>query len=102
MNNNDILIQFKGLTKKFGSFYAVSNINLEIKRGEIVGFLGPNGAGKTTTMKMMSYLLKPTDGEIWIRHNGKLEKLTPKNKEYLLDNIGFLIEIPESIIATFG
>lgn len=93
-NNEDILIQFIGLTKRFGSFYAVSNFNLEIKRGEIVGFLGPNGAGKTTTMKMMAYLLKPTEGEIWIRNNGKLERLTPKNRDYLLDNIGFLIEIP--------
>ncbi|MFX0187630.1 MAG: ABC transporter ATP-binding protein [Candidatus Hodarchaeota archaeon] len=93
-NNENILIQFRGLTKRFGKFYAVSNINLEIKRGEIVGFLGPNGAGKTTTMKMMAYLLKPTDGEIWIRNNGKLERLTLKNRDYLLDNIGFLIEIP--------
>jgi len=93
-NNEDILIRFNRLTKKFGNFYAVSNINLEIKRGEIVGFLGPNGAGKTTTMKMMAYLLKPTDGEIWIRNNGKLEKLTLKNRDYLLDNVGFLIEIP--------
>ena len=93
-NKNDILIQMKGLSKKFGSFYAVSKINLIIKRGEIVGFLGPNGAGKTTTMKMMAYLLKPTEGEVWIRNNGNLEKLTPKNKDILLDNIGFLIEIP--------
>jgi len=93
-NNEEILIQLKGLTRRFGSFYAVSNVNLEIKRGEIVGFLGPNGAGKTTTMKMMAYLLKPTKGEIWIRNNGILEKLTPKNRDTLLDNIGFLIEIP--------
>ncbi|MFX0073424.1 MAG: ABC transporter ATP-binding protein [Candidatus Hermodarchaeota archaeon] len=92
--NKDILVQFNGLTKKFGSFYAVKNINLEIKRGEIIGFLGPNGAGKSTTMKMMAYLLKPTEGEIWIRNNGFLKKLTSRNKDYLLDNIGFLIENP--------
>ncbi len=93
-NNRDILIQFKNITKKFGKFYAVSNINLEIKRGEIIGFLGPNGAGKTTTMKMMARLLKPSAGEIFIRNNGKLEKLTLRNRDYLLDNVGFLIEIP--------
>ena len=93
-NNKPILIQFKNLTKKFGNFYAVSNINMEIRQGEIVGFLGPNGAGKTTTMKMMAYLLKPTEGEIWIRYNGDLQRLTSKNRDYLLDNIGFLIEIP--------
>ncbi|MFX1452772.1 MAG: ABC transporter ATP-binding protein [Promethearchaeota archaeon] len=93
-DNGEILIKLKNLTKKFGSFYAASNINLEIKRGEIVGFLGPNGAGKSTTMKMMASLLRPTRGEIWIRSNGKLKLLTNRNKAYLLDNIGFLIENP--------
>ncbi|MFX0044141.1 MAG: ABC transporter ATP-binding protein, partial [Candidatus Hodarchaeota archaeon] len=89
-----VIIRFKNLTKKFNDFYAVSNINIDIRRGEIVGFLGPNGAGKSTTMKMMAYLLKPTKGEIWIRGNGRLQKLSNHNKDYLLDNIGFLIENP--------
>ncbi len=92
--NQEILIQIKNLTKKFGNFTAVKGVNLEIQRGEIVGFLGPNGAGKTTTMKMMSHLLKPDEGEVLIRANGELQKLTNRNKDYLLDNIGFLIEIP--------
>ena len=90
----EIIIQIKNLTKKFGDFYAVSNLNLEIKKGEILGFLGHNGAGKSTAMKMMAYLLAPTKGEILIRDNGKLEKLTRNNKDHLLDNIGFLIENP--------
>ncbi|MBN1215624.1 MAG: ABC transporter ATP-binding protein, partial [Candidatus Lokiarchaeota archaeon] len=96
MNNKDkeLIIKFKNLTKKFGDFYAVSNVNLEINKGEIVGFLGPNGAGKSTTMKMMAYLLKPTEGEILICGNGTLEKLSNHNKDYLLDKIGFLIENP--------
>ncbi|MFX1366970.1 MAG: ABC transporter ATP-binding protein [Promethearchaeota archaeon] len=89
-----VLIQLKNLTKKFGDFFAVKGIDLEIRQGEIVGFLGPNGAGKTTTMKMMAHLLKPNDGEVLIRANGELQKLTNKSKDYLLDNIGFLIEIP--------
>jgi ABC-2 type transport system ATP-binding protein len=93
-SNQEVLIQLKNLTKKFGEFYAVSDINIEVQRGEIVGFLGPNGAGKSTTMKMIAYLLEPTEGEIWIRGNGELHKLTRKNKDYLLDNIGFLIENP--------
>lgn len=92
--NQEILIQIKNLTKKFGNFTAVKGVNLEIQRGEIVGFLGPNGAGKTTTMKMMSHLLKPNEGEVLIRADGELQKLTNRNKDYLLDNIGFLIEIP--------
>lgn len=93
-NNQEVLIQLNNLTKKFGTLYAVRDMSLEIKRGEIVGFLGPNGAGKTTTMKMMANLLKPNEGEVLIRANGGLQKLSNKNKDYLLDNIGFLIEIP--------
>jgi len=93
-NRDDILVRFVNLTKRFGNFTAVSQVNLEIKRGEIVGFLGPNGAGKSTTMKMMAHLLKPTEGEVWIRGNGELIKLTSSNKDVLLDNIGFLIENP--------
>ena len=92
--DDNVIIRLKNITKKFGDFYAVSNVNIEIKKGEIVGFLGPNGAGKSTAMKMMAYLLKPTEGEIWIRGNGELEKLANHNKDYLLDNIGFLIENP--------
>ena len=45
-------------------------------------------------MKMIAYLLEPSEGEIWIRGNGELKKLTRKNKDYLLDNLGFLIENP--------
>ena len=93
-NNNNVLIKLVNLTKKFGTFTAVNDINLEIKKGEIVGFLGPNGAGKSTTMKVMAQLLNPTEGEVWIRGNGELTKLTQKNKDVLLDNIGFLIENP--------
>ena len=92
--NQEVLIQLNNLTKKFGNFFAVSNINIEIYRGEIVGFLGPNGAGKSTTMKMIAYLLEPSEGEIWIRGNGELQRLNRKNKDYLLDNLGFLIENP--------
>ncbi|MCP4762427.1 MAG: ABC transporter ATP-binding protein [archaeon] len=90
----DIYVKITDLTKKFGDFTAVSNINLEIRKGEIVGFLGPNGAGKSTTMKMMAYLLKPTSGEVWIRDDDHLQQLTRKNKDALLNNIGFLIENP--------
>lgn len=57
------LIETFNLTKKFGDFIAVDNIDLSIYEGEIFGFLGPNGAGKTTTIKMLSTLLHPTSGE---------------------------------------
>ncbi|MHA1475032.1 MAG: ABC transporter ATP-binding protein [Promethearchaeota archaeon] len=91
----EVIIELNELSKNFKFVKAVNNLNLEIYRGEILGFLGPNGAGKTTTMKLMASLLKPTEGEIFIRENGKLQKLSSHNKDYLLDNIGFLIENPE-------
>lgn len=92
--NSDIVISLKNLSKKFGDFYAVSNFSLNVKKGEIIGLLGPNGAGKTTTMKMISRLLLPSTGEVWIRDNGNLELLTNKTKDSLLDHLGFLIENP--------
>ena len=48
------MIQVENITKKYGSFVAVDNINFEIEEGEVVGFLGPNGAGKSTTMNMIT------------------------------------------------
>ncbi|MGB9852059.1 MAG: ATP-binding cassette domain-containing protein [Candidatus Kapaibacteriota bacterium] len=61
-----ISIEAKDLTKKFGDFTAVNNINLEVRQGEIFGFLGSNGAGKTTTIKMLIGLLPPTKGSIYV------------------------------------
>ena len=71
------MIELRNLTKKFGDFTAVDNLNMTIKTGEFFGLLGPNGAGKTTTISMMSTVLLPTSGEIII--NG--ERLTRKNSE---------------------
>jgi len=58
-----IAIGARDLTKTFGDFEAVKQINLEVKYGEIYGLLGANGAGKTTTIKMLCGLLEPTEGE---------------------------------------
>lgn len=58
------MIEVKNVTKKYGDFYAVRNINFEVKEGEIVGFLGRNGAGKSTTMNMITGFIEPTSGQI--------------------------------------
>ena len=58
------MIEVKNVTKKYGDFYAVRNINFEIQDGEIVGFLGRNGAGKSTTMNMITGFIERTDGQI--------------------------------------
>ncbi|MDH7511890.1 MAG: ABC transporter ATP-binding protein [Clostridiales bacterium] len=55
-------IEVRNLTKAFGNFVAVRNINFNVARGEIVGFLGANGAGKSTTIRMLCGLLSPTAG----------------------------------------
>ncbi len=56
-------VHVRGLTKRFGHFTAVDNIDLDVRRGEIFGFLGPNGSGKTTTIRMLCGVIAPTDGE---------------------------------------
>ena len=58
------MIEVKNITKKYGSFTAVDNINFKIEEGEIIGLLGPNGAGKSTTMNMITGYIEPTEGEI--------------------------------------
>lgn len=58
------LIEVKNVTKQYGDFYAVRNINFEVKEGQIVGFLGRNGAGKSTTMNMITGFIEPTSGQI--------------------------------------
>ena len=56
------MLSVTNLTKKFGSFTAVDNLNFKVERGEIFGLLGENGAGKTTTLRMLATMLKPTSG----------------------------------------
>ncbi|MFA7439939.1 MAG: ribosome-associated ATPase/putative transporter RbbA [Sphingomonadaceae bacterium] len=65
-DDNDIAIEARGLTKKFGDFTAVDAVDFRIARGEIFGFLGSNGCGKSTTMKMLTGLLPPTEGKAWL------------------------------------
>lgn len=61
MNGNTV--EVRGLTKRFGDFYAVNDISFAVRAGEIFGFLGPNGAGKSTTIRMLCGILAPTAGE---------------------------------------
>jgi ABC-2 type transport system ATP-binding protein len=56
----------ENLTRRFGDFIAVDRIHLSVRTGELFGFLGPNGAGKTTTLRMVTGLLKPTEGSVRI------------------------------------
>jgi len=60
------MIELRSLTKRYGSFTAVNNVDLDVPRGELFGFLGPNGAGKTTTLRMIAGILRPSSGLVRI------------------------------------
>ncbi len=84
------MLEAVNLTKRFGSFTALSNLNLKIEGAKCVGFLGPNGAGKTTTLKIFTDLIRASEGKALI--NG-VDVHAEKKKA--LDPCGTLIETPE-------
>jgi ABC-2 type transport system ATP-binding protein len=59
-----LAIQIQNLTKLYGQARGVTDLNLEVREGEVFGFLGPNGAGKTTTIRILLNLIKPTSGQV--------------------------------------
>lgn len=83
------IVRTNNLTKAYNGTEVVSEVNMNIKKGEIYGFLGPNGSGKTTVMKMITNLVTPTGGEIEVLG----EKLSPSSFE-VLKRIGSIIEYP--------
>ena len=64
LNNNSLIA--KGLHKQYGSRMVVNNVDISVNRNEVVGLLGPNGAGKTTTFYMITGMIKPTKGDIFL------------------------------------
>lgn len=83
------MLQLINLTKKFGSFTAVNNVNLKVEAGDFFGFLGQNGAGKTTTIKMITGLYNPTLGKVLI-NNIDMQK-NPIEAKFL---VGYLPDQP--------
>ncbi len=83
------VLKTNNLIKAYSGKEVVSNVSMNINKGEIYGFLGPNGAGKTTVMKIMTNITKPTSGEIEIFG----EKLTNTSYE-ILKRMGTIIEYP--------
>ncbi len=69
VDDDDIAIEAKDLTMRFGDFVAVDHVSFRIRRGEIFGFLGSNGCGKSTTMKMLTGLLPASEGQAWLFGN---------------------------------
>lgn len=83
-------LETAGLTKRFGSFVALDNLNLKLQGAKCVGFLGPNGAGKTTALKLLTDMIFPSHGECFI--NGISVR---HNRKAALAQAGSLIESPE-------
>lgn len=86
---NQVVLEIINLTKQFKEFTAVSNLSLQLRAGEVLGFLGPNGAGKSTTVGMILGLIRPTNGTILI--NGSELR---RNPALVSENIGAIIENP--------
>lgn len=80
---SDVLLRAKDVTIKFGGLVAVSNFNLELKKGELVGLIGPNGAGKTTAFNLLTGVYQPTSGEIFL-----MEETISEARPYQLSQRG--------------
>lgn len=83
------MLELKEVTKSYdGKKNAVDNLSLKVEKGEIFGFLGPNGAGKTTTIRMITGILAPTSGDIWVNgyHISNQPIEAKKNFTYVPDH----------------
>jgi len=82
-------IRIERLTKQFGSFVAVSDVSLTVRKGEFMGLLGPNGAGKSTTLKAITGLITPTSGSIEVNGVNCMDHCNA------MRSVGCVIETPE-------
>ena len=87
------VIEIKNLSKIYKNGRGITDINLDIHKGDIFGFLGPNGAGKTTAMKIMTGLIKPDSGDVKILGHSILEEY-----EKAMAKVGCIIETAESYL----
>ena len=87
---SDVTLSVRHLRKTIGRKEIIKGLNFELKKGEVFGFLGPNGAGKTTTIRMLTGLIRPTDGTISICGYDVRKEFT-KAMQYL----GCIVENPE-------
>ncbi len=98
------VIELTGLTKRYGDFTAVDNLDLNIRKGEIFGLLGPNGAGKSTTILMILGLTEPTAGNVSVCGiNSTTSPVEVKRKVgYLPEDVGFYEDMTgmENLIYT--
>ena len=82
-----MILETKNLSKSFGPRIAVDRLDLQVPKGSVYGFLGPNGSGKSTTIRMMTSLISPDIGEVFI-NDMSVQKMGSK----ALSDVGALIE----------
>jgi ABC-2 type transport system ATP-binding protein len=85
----DVVLETRGLTKRFGTMTAVDNLDLMVRRGEVLGFLGPNGSGKSTTISMVLGLVRPSAGSVHI-----MDQALADNPALVSQHVGAIIENP--------
>ncbi len=101
----EILMELQHITKQFGDFFALNDVNFTLKKGEILGYIGPNGAGKTTTMKIIVGLIRQFDGTIFLngRPLSKTQNEIHKFLGYLPQEVGFQTwRTVNHLLDTFG
>ena len=86
---SEVVLRTRGLVKRFGALTAVDHLDIEVKRGEVVGLLGPNGAGKTTTIGMILGLVRPTAGTAEV-----MGRDVWRDRENALAGSGAIVETP--------
>jgi ABC-2 type transport system ATP-binding protein len=86
---DEIILETTGLGKRYKRRWAVSDLNLAVRRGDVFGFLGPNGAGKSTTIRMILTLVKPTTGGVRLFGGDALRRRD------VLRRVGGLVERPD-------
>jgi lipopolysaccharide export system ATP-binding protein len=91
MKNSHQVLRAENLYKQYGKRLVVRAVNIEVKKGEIVGLLGPNGAGKTTTFYMITGMIKPTKGKIFLDTNDITQDAMYKRSR---QGIGYLAQEP--------
>ncbi|MEA3248751.1 MAG: ABC transporter ATP-binding protein [Patescibacteria group bacterium] len=85
------VLEFKNVSKTFGSLTAIKDLSFVVRPGEIYGLIGPNGSGKTTTLKMIAGLYRPTEGSVLVQGYDVVEAST-KSKEH----IGYVSDEPNA------
>ena len=87
--DDSMIISTDKLTKVFGNYVAVNNLDLQVMRGDVFGFLGPNGSGKTTTIRMLLGLIRPTSGHATLFGMNNTSHLPA-----ILQRLGAIVEMP--------